>query len=93
MHARTRCPSQTHPANATPPPQAVTRSLVEPSFRDFAAAIKTVQDAYTAAKQKGDTDGMKRALFQARRRGHVGSCTAAPVGEPNTSAGTSLLLC
>lgn len=36
---------------------------MEPSFRDFAAAIKAVQDAYAAAKQKGDVNGMKRALF------------------------------
>ncbi|KAL4431088.1 hypothetical protein ABPG75_006344 [Micractinium tetrahymenae] len=46
------------------PQLPVTRSLLQPSFRDFATAIKTVQDAYTAAKKAGDTEAMKRALFQ-----------------------------
>eukprot|EP00887_Chlorella_sp_A99_P005590 scaffold1.g5590.t1 len=39
-------------------------SLQEPSFFDFAKQIKSVQDEYTAAKTKGDVDGMRQALFQ-----------------------------
>lgn len=54
---------------------------MEPSFRDFAKAIKAVQDAYTAAKQKGDTEGMKRALFQASSQPRLREHGAHPAWE------------
>ncbi|EFN59179.1 hypothetical protein CHLNCDRAFT_138071 [Chlorella variabilis] len=37
----------------------------ELSFQDFAAQVLETQEAYNAAKQANDVDGMRRALFQA----------------------------
>jgi hypothetical protein len=41
--------------------------LQELSFSDFVAQIKQTQDDYNAAKNKSDVDGMRQALFSARR--------------------------
>ncbi|KAI7844538.1 hypothetical protein COHA_001896 [Chlorella ohadii] len=46
------------------PQQAVQRTLKEMSFDDFVNQLQETQADYVAAKQAGDVDGMKRALFQ-----------------------------
>ena len=46
------------------PQMAVTRSLQELDFEDFAARVKSVQDEYKAAKANNDEDGQRKALAQ-----------------------------
>jgi hypothetical protein len=44
------------------PQMAVERKATRPSFNEWVAQIKAVQDEYNAAKNSSDVAGMRRAL-------------------------------